>query len=147
MEAKHLGQRSTGPSDALDVFPNPNPGSNGLVHIWTDEFTCFCPVTGQPDFAHFKLWYIPDEKCVELKSLKLYLWTFREKGAFHEKVTGEILTKLVDVLQPRFAHLVMKFNVRGGLFTDVLQTYKRPEWDAGVQLLATSEGVTVVVPA
>lgn len=145
-KTRFLGKTTKGPSEDLDFFENPCPETDGILHIWTDEFTCFCPVTGQPDFAEFELWYIPDKICVELKSLKLYLWTFRDRGAFHERVAGEMKDKLVGFLKPRFLHLVMKFGVRGGLYTNVTRTYKNPEWKAvtPVSLKVSEDGVEAV---
>jgi 7-cyano-7-deazaguanine reductase len=146
-KTKFLGKTTKGPSEDLDTFANPCSQNDGVLHIWTDEFTCHCPVTGQPDFAHFHLWYIPDQICVELKALKLYLWTFRDRGAFHEKVTGEILEKLVSVLNPRFMHLVMKFGVRGGLYTNVSRTYRSKEWVPSIPLTVevSDDGVKTFV--
>lgn len=94
------------------------------------EFTCLCPKTGQPDFAVLNLEYVPDHHCVELKSLKLYIWSFRDSGAFHEKVTNHILTELVRVTQPRFMRLSAEFNVRGGLYTTVVAEHRQPGWQA-----------------
>lgn len=111
---------STQPSSDLEVFPNPNAERDYTIIIDIPEFTCLCPKTGQPDFATLKLEYTPDEKCVELKSLKMYMWTFRERGAFHEAVTNEILDHLVNATDPRWMKLTMKFNVRGGIYTDVV---------------------------
>jgi 7-cyano-7-deazaguanine reductase len=114
---------STEPSKDLDVFPNPKPGRDYTIRIETPEFTCLCPKTGQPDFAHLELEYVPNERCVELKSWKLYLWSYRDEGAFHEAVTNRILDDLVAVLQPRFARLNATFNVRGGVYTSVEAEY------------------------
>ena len=92
------------------------------------EFTCLCPKTGQPDFATLHLEYVPDRKCVELKSLKLYVWSFRNEGAFHEAVTNRILDDLVRLMQPRFIRLTADFNVRGGIFTTVVAEHRKPGW-------------------
>jgi len=92
------------------------------------EFTCLCPKTGQPDFATLKLEYVPDQRCVELKSLKLYIWSFREEGAFHEAVTNRILDDLVRATQPRFMRLTADFNVRGGIYTTVVAEHRDPQW-------------------
>jgi 7-cyano-7-deazaguanine reductase len=92
------------------------------------EFTCLCPLTGQPDFAQFQLEYVPDSKCVELKSLKLYLWSFRDRGAFHEAVTNQILEHLAGATQPRFMRLTAKWNVRGGIYTSVVVEHRQPGW-------------------
>ena len=110
---------STLPSKELEVFPNPKPARDYTIRIDTPEFTCLCPKTGQPDFATIKLEYTPDEFCVELKSWKLYLWSFRDEGAFHEAVTNQILDDLVAALDPRYIKLTGVFNVRGGVYTTV----------------------------
>ncbi len=112
------------PSDQLEAFPNPNPERDYVIEIMSPEFTCLCPVTGQPDFAEITLRYVPDEHCVELKSFKLYLWSYRNAGAFHEAVTNQILSDIVALTQPREATVVGKFNVRGGIYTTVTATYK-----------------------
>jgi 7-cyano-7-deazaguanine reductase len=93
------------------------------------EFTCLCPMTGQPDFATLLLDYVPDRLCVELKSLKLYIWSFRDQGKFHEAVTNEILDELVKALAPRFMRLTAKFYVRGGIFTTVVAEHRKPGWE------------------
>jgi 7-cyano-7-deazaguanine reductase len=116
------------PSKDLETFPNPHPGRDYLVHIRVPEFTCLCPKTGQPDFAELKLEYIPDERCVELKALKLYVWSFRDEGAFHEDVTNRILNDLVKALEPRFIRLTADFNVRGGIYTRVTAEHRAPDW-------------------
>jgi 7-cyano-7-deazaguanine reductase len=92
------------------------------------EFTCLCPKTGQPDFATLKLEYVPDQRCVELKSLKLYIWSFRNRGTFHEAVTNEILGELVRATAPRFMRLTAEFNVRGGIYTTVVAEHRQPGW-------------------
>jgi 7-cyano-7-deazaguanine reductase len=94
------------------------------------EFTCLCPKTGQPDFATLHLEYVPDEKCVELKSLKLYVWSYRDEGAFHEAITNRILDDLVAATQPRFMRLTARFNVRGGVYTAVVAEHRKPGWQA-----------------
>jgi 7-cyano-7-deazaguanine reductase len=114
---------STQPSKKLEVFPNPKPARDYTIRIETPEFTCLCPKTGQPDFAHLQLEYVPDESCVELKSWKLYLWSYRDEGAFHEAVTNRILDDLVAAIAPRFARLTATFNVRGGVYTTVEAEY------------------------
>jgi 7-cyano-7-deazaguanine reductase len=121
-----LGATRTTASRQLDVFPNPNPERDYTIEVSTQEFTCLCPVTGQPDFAEITVRYVPDALCVELKSLKLYFWSFRNEGAFHEAVTNQILNDLVDALSPREATVIGKFNVRGGLYTTVTATHKSP---------------------
>lgn len=115
---------STQPSKQLETFVNPNPGRDYTIDISCPEFTCVCPKTGQPDFATIKISYVPDEKCLELKALKLYFWSFREEGAFHEAVTNRILDDLVDACQPRRMTIVGDFNVRGGLHTVVTAQYE-----------------------
>jgi len=116
------------PSKALETFPNPRPRRDYLIHMRIPEFTCLCPMTGQPDFATLLLDYVPDGKCVELKSLKLYIWTYRNQGAFHEAVTNRILDDLVAVLSPRFMRLAARFNVRGGIFTTVAAQHRKRGW-------------------
>ncbi len=112
----------------LATFPNPNPERDFTVHINIPEFTCLCPKTGQPDFATLELDYVPDEICVELKSLKLYIWSYRDQGVFHEAVTNRILDDLVTVTQPRFMRLRSIFNVRGGLYTQVTTEHSKAGW-------------------
>ncbi|MEW6612526.1 MAG: preQ(1) synthase [Pseudomonadota bacterium] len=119
---------STKPSKTLETFPNPNPERDYTIHMEIPEFTCLCPKTGQPDFATFLIEYVPDELCVELKALKLYMWSFREEGAFHEAVTNRILGDLVAATQPRFMRLTGKFNVRGGIYTTVVAEHRKPGW-------------------
>ncbi len=119
---------STTPSKQLDTFPNPNPQRDYSIKIDMPEFTCLCPMTGQPDFATLHLQYIPDQLCVELKALKLYIWSFRNEGAFHEAVTNQILEDLVASVKPRFMRLTGKFNVRGGIYTDVIVEHKADNW-------------------
>ena len=121
---------STKPSRELDTFDNPAPERDYTIRIRLPEFTCLCPKTGQPDFATLNLEYVPDQQCVELKSLKLYIWSFRDEGAFHEKVTNEILSDLVAATRPRFMRLHAEFNVRGGVYTDVTVEYRDPDWQA-----------------
>jgi len=112
------------PSTQLETFPNPNPERDYTIEIVTPEFTCVCPMTGQPDFAEITLRYIPDETCVELKSLKLYYWSYRDQGAFHEAVTNKILDDIVAATSPREAEVTGRFNVRGGLYTTVTAAYR-----------------------
>jgi 7-cyano-7-deazaguanine reductase len=115
-------------SKALDTFPNPAPGRDYAIHMQIPEFTCLCPKTGQPDFATLLLDYIPDRTCVELKSLKLYIWSFRDQGRFHEAVTNEILDDLVRATKPRFMRLTARFFVRGGIFTTVVAEHRKKGW-------------------
>lgn len=116
------------PSRALDTFPNPAPARDYQIHMQIPEFTCLCPKTGQPDFATLVLDYVPDALCVELKSLKLYVWSYRDRGAFHEAVTNAIADDLVAALAPRFLRLTARFNVRGGIFTNVVVEHRKPGW-------------------
>ncbi len=118
--AAMLGHNASHDPKLLDSFPNAHPGRNYEIKFHCPEFTCVCPKTGQPDFASFRIRYVPDQKCVELKSLKLYLWSFRSVGAFHEKVTNTICDDLVALLQPRFLEIEGEFNVRGGIYTTVV---------------------------
>lgn len=119
---------TTQPSTALETFPNPNPQRDFHIHMEIPEFTCLCPKTGQPDFAVIYLDYIPDQLCVELKSLKLYMWSYRDEGAFHEAVTNRILDDLAAATQPKFMRVTAKFYVRGGIFTNVVAEYRQPGW-------------------
>ncbi len=121
---------TTSPSKALETFPNPSTARDYTIRITVPEFTCLCPKTGQPDFATLTLEYVPDALCVELKSLKLYAWSYRDEGAFHEAVTNRILDDLVAAMTPRFARLTAEFNVRGGIYTTVVAEHRAPEWYA-----------------
>ena len=125
------------PSRELEVFPNPQAGADPStggqardysIHIDMPEFTCLCPKTGQPDFAELALVYVPDRLCVELKSLKQYLWWYRDQGAFHEAVSNQILDDLVAATQPKFMRLSADFNVRGGIYTKVVVEHRDPDW-------------------
>jgi 7-cyano-7-deazaguanine reductase len=113
---------------SLETFTNPAPERDYTIRMTIPEFTCLCPKTGQPDFATLKLEYVPDERCVELKSLKLYIWSFRNRGAYHEAVTNEILADLVAATAPRFMRLAADFNVRGGIYTTIVAEHRRPGW-------------------
>ncbi len=119
---------STQPSTQLETFPNPARETDYTIRMTLPEFTCLCPKTGQPDFATFELAYVPDEKCIELKSLKLYLWSFRDRGAFHEAVTNLIADDLARACAPRYLRLEGKFNVRGGIYTTVIVERRKPGW-------------------
>ncbi len=119
---------STQPQQTLELFDNPSPERDFTIHIETPEFTCLCPKTGQPDFATLKLSYVPDSFCIELKAYKLYLWSFREQGAFHEAVTNKILDDIVTACQPRFARMTAVFNVRGGVYTTVVAEHTKSGW-------------------
>jgi 7-cyano-7-deazaguanine reductase len=118
----------TKPARTLEAVANPHPDRDYEVAMALPEFTCLCPMTGQPDFATIRIRYVPDQHLVELKSLKLYLWSYRDEGAFHEDVTNRILNDLVAAIRPRWAEVTGDFNVRGGIKTDVRAAYgKRPE--------------------
>ena len=121
---------STKPQAVIETFPNPAPQTDYTIRMTMPEFTCLCPKTGQPDFATLKLEYIPDRLCVELKSLKLYIWSFRDRGCFHEAVTNEILDHLASLTGPRFMRLTAEFLVRGGIYTTVVAQKVRPGWSA-----------------
>ncbi len=120
---------STRPARVLETFENPAPERDYNIHIRIPEFTCLCPKTGQPDFATMDLSYVPDRLCVELKSLKLYIWSYRDEGAFHEAVTNRILDDVVRACAPRYARLSAAFNVRGGTYPTVVVEYRRPGWE------------------
>ncbi len=117
-------------SKVLETFPNPAADRDYAIHMQIPEFTCLCPKTGQPDFAVLLLDYVPDQLCVELKSLKIYIWSFRNEGKFHEAVANEILDDLVRATAPRFMRLSAKFFVRGGIFTTVVAEHRKPGWEA-----------------
>ena len=121
---------TTQPSKELDAFDNPRPGRDFTIRIEIPEFTCLCPMTGQPDFATIIIEYVPNKLCVELKALKLYMWSFREQGAFHEAVTNEILDDIVKVITPNFMRIRAEFNVRGGIYTNVIVEHKDDNWQA-----------------
>ena len=129
---KSLTRLGDGPASkagkTLETFPNPQPGRDFAIHMEIPEFTCLCPKTRQPDFAILTLDYIPDRKCVELKSLKLYIWSFRNEGKFHEAVANEILGDLAKATNPRFMRLTAKFFVRGGIFTTVAVEHRKKGW-------------------
>lgn len=116
------------PATTLETFPNPAPERDYAIRMTIPEFTCLCPKTGQPDFATLDLEYVADARCVELKSLKLYVWSFRDRGAFHEAVTNEILGALVSATAPRYLKLTARFNVRGGIYTTVVVTHRKTGW-------------------
>ena len=133
---------ATRPQRKLETFANPAPDRDYRIHLDVPEFTCLCPMTGQPDFARLELDYIPDRRCVELKSLKLYIWSYRNRGAFHEAVTNQILSDLVRATHPRFMRLTARFNVRGGIHTTVTAEHLDPGWtpprSVAVDLIATA---------
>jgi 7-cyano-7-deazaguanine reductase len=116
------------PSKQLHVFANPAPQRDYVIQFQVPEFTCHCPLTGQPDFAHFTIEMIPDRLCVELKSLKLYFWSYRNEGAFHEKVTNTVLDDIVAATKPRFIRITARWYVRGGIYTNVVAEYRKPGW-------------------
>jgi 7-cyano-7-deazaguanine reductase len=119
---------STKPSKQLETFENPQLTTDYTIRIEIPEFTCLCPKTGQPDFATIHIEYVPDKLCIELKSLKLYIWSFRDEGAFHEAVTNQILSDLASACQPRFMRISADFNVRGGIYTTVVAEHRDPNW-------------------
>jgi 7-cyano-7-deazaguanine reductase len=121
---------SQAPTTQLEVFANPESGRDYTIRMQIPEFTCLCPRTGQPDFATLELEYVPDRLCVELKSLKLYIWSFRDRGAFHEAVTNEIADHLDAALKVRFLRLSARFNVRGGIYTTVVAERRQHDWRA-----------------
>jgi len=129
MNTQSLGNKPTAqPTKDLETFDNPNQSRDIHIHMQIPEFTCLCPKTGQPDFATLYLDYIPDKRCVELKSLKLYIWSFRDEGCFHEAVTNSILDDLVEATNPRYMRLTAKFFVRGGVFTNVIAEHRMNGW-------------------
>jgi 7-cyano-7-deazaguanine reductase len=119
---------STQPSKTLETFPNPREGRDYTIRIQIPEFTCLCPKTGQPDFAELQLEYVPDRLCVELKALKMYIWSYRDEGHFHEDVTNRILDDLVKAIDPKFMRLMAEFNVRGGIYTSVVAEHRQSGW-------------------
>jgi len=129
-EAFNAPAMSTRPATELEVFSNPAPERDYTIRMRIPEFTCLCPKTGQPDFATLDLEYVPDRLCVELKALKLYIWSFRDRGAFHEAVTNEIHWKLVQATSPRYLKLRARFKVRGGIYTDVTVEHRQPGWQS-----------------
>jgi 7-cyano-7-deazaguanine reductase len=118
----------TRPSKELQVFANPAPQRDYLIRFQLPEFTCLCPLTGQPDFAHFAIDMVCDQLCVELKSLKLYFWSYRDEGAFHEKVTNTVLDDIVKATAPRFIRVTARWYVRGGIYTDVVAEHRMKGW-------------------
>lgn len=119
---------STQPTTSVETFPNPSPERDYTIRMTMPEFTCLCPKTGQPDFATLKLEYVPEQHCIELKSLKLYLWSFRDRGCFHEAVTNEMLGHFVSSIAPRFMRLTAEFYVRGGIYTTVVAQHQATGW-------------------
>ena len=135
-KSKPLNQRiapatpPSAPSKELQVFPNPAPKRDYVIQMQVPEFTCHCPLTGQPDFAHFTIEMIADKLCIELKSLKMYMWSYRNEGAFHEKVTNTILDDIVKATDPRFIRITAKWYVRGGIYTNVVAEHRKKGWKA-----------------
>lgn len=125
---------STLPNRDLQTFPNPNPERDYTIRLQIPEFTCLCPMTGQPDFATLELEYVPDKLCIELKSLKLYVWAFRDEGHFHEAVTNRMLNDFVSAISPRFMRLKGTFGVRGGIYTDVIAEHRAEGWEPGPKI-------------
>ncbi len=125
---------TTAPARSLETFANPSPERDYTIHIRIPEFTCLCPKTSQPDFATMDLEYVPEGHCLELKALKLYIWSYRDQGAFHEAVTNQILTDLVRACSPRFMRLRAEFNVRGGIYTTVVAEHRAQGWVAPSQV-------------
>ena len=123
---------ATQPNTTLDTFANPAPQRDYTIRIRVPEFTCLCPKTGQPDFAVLNIEYVADALCVELKSLKLYVWSFRDQGAFHEAVSNQILEDLVSACAPRFMRLRAEFGVRGGIYTTVVVEHRADGWQAAL---------------
>ena len=121
-------QPPSAPSKDLQVFENPTPGRDYWIQFQVPEFTCHCPLTGQPDFAHFTIDMVADQLCVELKSLKMYFWSFRHEGAFHEQVTNTILDDIVAASAPRFVRITARWYVRGGIYTNVVAEHRAPGW-------------------
>lgn len=119
---------STQPSKTLETFPNPHPERDYTIHMEVPEFTCLCPKTGQPDFATILIDFVPDQLCVELKSLKMYMWSFREEGGFHEAMTNRITDDIVAAINPRFLRLTGRWNVRGGIWTNVVVEHRQDGW-------------------
>jgi 7-cyano-7-deazaguanine reductase len=132
------------PSKRLQTFANPAPARDYRIHIEIPEFTCLCPMTGQPDFALLVLDYVPDRRCVELKSLKQYVWSFRDQGAFHEAVTNRIVEDLSRAVRPRYLRLAARFNVRGGLLTTVVVEHRKRGWRGAPAV--TLEALPVAAP-
>jgi 7-cyano-7-deazaguanine reductase len=116
------------PSKDLQVFANPSPKRDYVIQFQIPEFTCNCPLTGQPDFAHFTIDMVADKLCIELKSLKLYMWSYRNEGAFHEKVTNDIVDDIVRAAKPRFIRITAKWFVRGGIYTNVVAEHRKKGW-------------------
>jgi 7-cyano-7-deazaguanine reductase len=132
MNTQDQNSATRSPRRELETFNNPNPGRDYSIRIRVPEFTCLCPKTGQPDFATLYIDYIPEEACVELKSLKQYVWSYRDEGAFHEAITNSILGDLVAAMEPRYARLTARFNVRGGVYTTIVAEHRASGWSPAV---------------
>lgn len=129
------------PSKELLVFPNPAPERDYVIQFQVPEFTCHCPLTGQPDFAYFTIDMIADQRCIELKSLKMYFWSYRNEGAFHEKVTNTILDDIVQAAEPRFVRITAKWYVRGGIYTNVVAEHRKPGWQPTARVDLPAHGM------
>ncbi len=127
-ERRKPAQPPSAPSKELQVFANPSPERDYVIQFQVPEFTCHCPLTGQPDFAHFTIDMVADRLCIELKSLKIYFWSYRNEGAFHEKVTNTILDDIVKAARPRFVRITAKWYVRGGIYTNVVAEHRKKGW-------------------
>jgi len=134
----------TAPSKELHVFDNPAPERDYVIQFQVPEFTCNCPLTGQPDFAHFTIDMVADKLCVELKSLKMYFWSYRNEGAFHEKVTNTILDDIVKATEPRFVRISAKWNVRGGIYTKVVAEHRRKGWKPQSRVELAADGAELI---
>jgi 7-cyano-7-deazaguanine reductase len=134
------------PSRELQVFPNPAPERDYVIQFQVPEFTCNCPLTGQPDFAHFTIDMIADRLCVELKSLKLYFWSYRNVGAFHEAVTNSILDDIVKATDPRFIRIAAKWYVRGGIYTNVVAEHRQKGWKPQPRVDLPAHGMATGLP-
>ena len=129
------------PSKDLQVFANPALQRDYTIRFAIDEFTCLCPLTGQPDFARFSIEMVCDKLCIELKSLKMYFWSYRNEGAFHEKVTNTILDDIVKATKPRFVRISADWNVRGGIYTDVVAEYRKKGWKPAPRIELPGVGI------
>jgi len=128
------------PSKGLQVFPNPAPERDYLIRFQLPEFTCLCPLTGQPDFAHFAIDMVADQWCVELKSLKLYFWSYRNEGSFHEKITNTVLDDIIKATSPRFVRVTARWYVRGGIYTDVVVEHRKKGWKPAQPVSLPAQG-------
>ncbi len=128
-------------ANRIDTFENTHADRDYLIHIQIPEFTCHCPLTGQPDFAHITIDYIPDLRCIELKALKLYMWGFRDIGAFHEKVTNDICDALAKAIKPRYMRVTGRWNVRGGIYTNVVAEHRAKGWTPRPKVDLTAFGL------